>query len=149
MSVEYTKHQVTKTIWYCTLVRRWVPGRGRRLELLVVTPEGVECKPLPADVDDAHNAVGKAIREAYNQLDLVRRPIEIRSNDAALARDLTLHLRGVDCIARHQKYWVKLEMARRLVDVMSGPCRSRFDCEIAEERRHQIAKNEPEYLVAG
>ncbi len=149
MSVEYTKHVVTKTIWYCTLVRRWTPGRGQRLELLIVTPETVECKPLPANVDDPHGAVGRAIRETYNQLDLIRRPIEVRSNDLALSRDLTLHLRGVDCVARYQKYWVKLEMARRLVDGTIGPCRSYFACESAEERRREIAKNEPKFLVAG
>ena len=149
MSVEYTKHVVAKTIWYCTLVRRWTPGRGQRLELLIVTPESVECKALPVDVEDPHDAVGRAVREAYNQLDLIRRPIEIRSNDIRLSRDLTLHLRGVDCVARHQKYWVKLEMARRLVDTMSGPCRSYFDCESAEKRRKEIAKHEPHFLIAG
>jgi len=148
MSVEYTKHHVTKTIWYCTLVRRWTPGKGRRLELMIVTPESVECKPLP-HLDDLHDAVARAIREAYSRLDLVHQPVEIRSNDTALSRTLTLHLRGVECIARHQRYWVKLEMARRMTDVMNGPCRSRFDCDFAEERRQQIAQNEPPYLVVG
>ena len=114
-------------------------GKGRRLELLVVTPDSVECKPIQQSDKEVHDAVAKAIREAYSELDLVRQPVEIRSNDAALSRHLTLHLRGVEYMARHQSYWVKLEMARRLTDVVNGPCRSQFDCNIAEHRRQKIA----------
>lgn len=141
MRGSYTKTEATHTIWYVTLLERFTPGFGHRLELLFVTPNSIQSKPLP-EVEDAHIAVAKAIREAYNELDLFQQPTEVRTNDAVLARDLVLHLRGVECTARYQKYWVRLEIARRTSDVFCGPCRSVFACETAKRRSSEIAKYE-------
>ena len=143
MRGKYTKNEASKTIWYCTLIHRWIPGKGRRVELLVVTPDSVDSRPLEG-IEDIPLTVAKVMRQAYNQLDLFQRPVEIRTNDQQLARDLTIHLRGVECQARYQTYWVRLEIARRAMNTMYGLGSSSYLCDAAESRRRFIAARESE-----
>ncbi|MEZ4458276.1 MAG: hypothetical protein R3E66_00845 [bacterium] len=137
MRGKYTKNEASKTIWYCTLVQRWIPGKGKRIELLVVTPDSVDSQPITG-IDDIPLTVAKVMREAYNELDLFQRPVEIRTNDSRLAPDLTTHLRGVECEARYQAYWVRLEIAKRAMDTMYGLGGSTYLCDVAEQRRKAI-----------
>lgn len=139
---EYTKHTTTRTIWYCSILERWIVGQGRRLELLVVTPDSIECRPLPPGPQDDYRHIGRALREAYNDLDLIQRPVEVRTNDLALYDHLKQHMRGVACQARYQRYWVRLEAARRHVDWMYGYGGARFKCGAAERRRLEVAQHE-------
>lgn len=142
MRSEYTKHHESNTIWYCTLVNRWVLGQGRRLELLIMTPASIDARPLPADLTDAHLEVARAMRETFNQTELLQQPSQIRTNDAVLFRDLKQQMRGTNCQVSYQRFWVRLELARRTMDSLYGLGGSRFACAIAESRRHEISQHE-------
>lgn len=142
MRTEYTKHNESSTIWYCTLVNRWVVGQGRRTELLLITPETIDARPLPKHITDPSRAVAYAMREAFHAVDLPQQPTQIRTNDVALFRDLKQHMRGTECKIGYQRFWVRLELGRRTMDTLYGLGGSHYICSIAETRRLEISQHE-------